>query len=396
MNEDQTLKVLTPERARQELGLPDPANLATTAQGSAELDKQAAHFVDKLLNYDADAVQAQEERKASVETMGMELQRKAAHQSEMLKAPIKTLSERGSEGGPVANALIDLKMQVESLDPAKFDFEPGWGSRMLGMLPGVGTPLKKYFSKYESAQTTIAAIVRSLEQGRDQLQRDNVTLTEDQKQMREMTKKLEKAIQLGQTMDAKIQYKLEREIPQTDPKHGFVQEQLLFPLRQRLLDLQQQLAVNQQGVLAVEVIIRNNKELMRGVDRALSVTISALQTAVTVALSLAHQKIVLDKIDAVNKTTSNLISGTAERLRTQGVAIQKQASSTQLDMEALKGAFANIQGALDDVSSFRKAALPQMANTVLELDKLTAQTEKAIQDMEKGNRAKPTIQIEVE
>ena len=396
MNEDQTLKVLTPERARQELGLPDPANLAVSSQGTAELDKQAADFVEKLLNYDAEAVQAQEDRKASVETMGLELQRKAAHQSEMLKAPIKTLSERGSEGGPVANALIDLKMQVESLDPAKFDFEPGWGSRMLGMLPGVGTPLKKYFSKYECAQTTIAAIVRSLEQGRDQLQRDNVTLTEDQKQMREMTKKLEKAIQLGQAMDAKIQYKLEREIPQTDAKHGFVQEQLLFPLRQRILDLQQQLAVNQQGVLAVEVIIRNNKELMRGVDRALSVTISALQTAVTVALSLAHQKIVLDKIDAVNKTTSNLISGTAERLRTQGVAIQKQASSTQIDMEALKSAFTNIQGAIEDVSNFRKAALPQMANTVLELDQLTARTEKAIQEMEKGNRAKPTIQIEVE
>jgi len=38
-------------------------------------------------------------------------------------------------------------------------------------------------------------------------------------------------------------------------------------LRQRIQDLQQQLAVNQQGVLAVELIIRNNKELMKGVDK---------------------------------------------------------------------------------------------------------------------------------
>ena len=77
------------------------------------------------------------------------------------------------------------------------------------------------------------------------------------------------------------------------------------------MDLQQQLAVNQQGVLATALIIRNNRELVRGVDRAIDVTISALQVAVAVAMAVAHQKVVLDKVEALNRTTSDMIAGTA-------------------------------------------------------------------------------------
>ena len=157
-------------------------------------------------------------------------------------------------------------------------------------------------------------------------------------------------VALAQALDASVVDKLATEIGPDDPRRQFVEEDILFALRQRTLDLQQQLAVNQQGVLAIEIIIRNNRELVRGVDRALDVTISALQVAVTVALALAHQRIVLDKIEAINTTTSAMIAGTAERLKTQGTQIHQQASSTMLDMEALKGAFADIDAALDEIS----------------------------------------------
>src|SRR5690606_42135790 len=55
------------------------------------------------------------------------------------------------------------------------------------------------------------------------------------------------------------------QLPADDSRRSFMEEELLFPLRQRILDLQQQLAVSQQGILALEVVIRNNRELIRGV-----------------------------------------------------------------------------------------------------------------------------------
>jgi uncharacterized protein YaaN involved in tellurite resistance len=388
------LSVANQETVKKELGISEPATVAAPAQANSELEAKANHFVEALLKLDPQAIEGRNTGKEAVENVGIELQKKAAAQSAMLQRPVKDLSKRAEDGGDVANALVDLKMEVESLDPAKFDFEAGWVSRTLGMIPGVGTPLKRYFSKYESAQTVIAAIVASLEKGRDQLQRDNITLIEDQKLMHETTVKLQQSIALVQLIDQKLQYKLDRELEGGSEKHKFVAEELLFPLRQRIMDLQQQLAVNQQGILAVEIIIRNNKELVRGVNRALNVTISALQVATTVALALENQKIVLDKVEGVNKTTSDLIASTAARLKTQGAAIHKQASSAQLDMNSLKTAFQDIQAAMSDISNFRVNALPEMAKTVLELDRLTADSQKAIDKMQKGNKVKPEFAIE--
>ncbi len=392
----QPLQTITADDIRKDLALSRPSEIQISGGDEKVLDQKADEFVQNLLNFTADDIDAQQAKKNSVEQMGIDLQKRASKQSAMLRQPVKKLSEKSGEGGDVANALISLKVKVEELDPAKFNFEPGWFARMAGHLPGIGTPIKRYFSQFESAQTVIGSITSSLETGRDQLLRDNLTLQEDQKQMRETSKKLEQAIQLGNLMDQKIQYQLERSIPAGDPKHRFVSEEILFPLRQRIIDLQQQLAVSQQGVIATEIIMRNNKELARGVNRALNVTVTALETAATVALALANQKIVLDKVNAVSKTTSDLIAGTAARLKTQGTEIQKQASSATLDLNSLKSAFADLKTAMEDVSNFRMNALPQMANTILELDQISGEAEKTISQLEDGNRSKPQIKLEIE
>lgn len=363
-----------------ELAIPEP-------EPTDELTAQARAQVDTLLSIDPTDDDARTAARDAVDAMGRDLQSRSATRSRMLQAPLKEVSHGTEDGGEVARSLSDLRIEVEELDPSGLDTDAGWFTRLVGKIPGVGTPIKRYFMRYESSQTQIDSIVKSLEHGRDQLKRDNITLGDDQKRMRELTHALADQVALAQALDAVVVEKLATEIGADDPRRTFIEEDILFALRQRTLDLQQQLAVNQQGVLAIEIIIRNNRELIRGVDRALDVTISALQVAVTVALALAHQKIVLDKIEAINTTTSAMIAGTAERLKTQGAQIHQQASSTMLDMEALKGAFADIDAALDEISRYRSEALPTMAKTIVELDALTADTEAAIQQMESGRTA---------
>jgi uncharacterized protein YaaN involved in tellurite resistance len=370
--------------AQAALALPEP-------EPTDELRSQAEAQVEQLLAIDPTNQDARDAARDAVDSMGRDLQQRSATRSRMLQAPLKEISHGTEDGGEVAKSLSDLRIEVEKLDPTGLDTEAGWFTRAVGKIPGVGTPLKRYFMRYESSQTQIDAIVHSLEKGRDQLKRDNVTLGEDQKQMRELTLALTDQIALAQELDAVVVDKLATEITPDDPRRQFVEEDILFALRQRTLDLQQQLAVNQQGVLAMEIIIRNNRELIRGVDRAIDVTISALQVAVTVALALAHQKIVLDKIEAINTTTSAMIAGTAERLKTQGTQIHQQASSTMLDMESLRAAFADIDTALDEISKYRREALPTMAGTILELDALTAESEAAIERMEQGRSASARV-----
>ena len=392
-----TLALPTASALKNELALADPQSLTVTAGEDQELEQTAEKFVAAVLAFDPNDPAQQNAREANiaaVETLGGKTQKEASHRSAMLKQPIRSLASKSEDGGEVARSLVELNIQVEELDPGKFDFEAGWFARLLGWIPGIGTPLKRYFIKFEQSDTVIDAIVRSLKDGQAQLSRDNITLIQDQKAMRGFTFRLEKTIKLGMQIDQRLEYALEREVEPGSPKASFIQEELLFPLRQRIQDLQQQLAVNQQGVLAIELLVRNNKELIKGVDRAINVTVNMLSVAVTVALALANQKIVLEKIDAINKTTNRLIEENAARLKTQGAAIQKQAASTQLSMESLERAFADIHAALEDIATFRKEALPMMAENILGMERMTAEAEAQIQKQEQGNQAAPTIELD--
>jgi uncharacterized protein YaaN involved in tellurite resistance len=378
---------LNVDETKAELALPE-------AEPTDELREKARMYAAKLVAIDPSDQDSREQSVVVVEEMGRDLQVQSATRSRMLQQPLRDLTKGSDDGGPVAKSLADLRIEVERLDPTALDFDPGWFTRAVGKIPGVGTPLKRYFMRFESSQTVIDSIIKSLEGGRDQLKRDNITISDDQKKMRGLTLSLTDQIALAQALDEEISRLLDTEIAMDDPRRRFIEEELLFALRQRTMDLQQQLAVNQQGVLATEIIVRNNKELVRGVNRSVDVTVSALQVAVTVALALAHQKVVLDKVEAMNRTTSDLIAGTAERLKTQGTQIHEQAAGAMLDMDSLRSAFDDINIALDEISRYRREALPQMANTILELDHLTAEGEKSIERMEQGGAAKETMNLD--
>lgn len=361
-----------------------------------QIDQKANEFVEKLVNFSLNSLEEQKKHQASVESMGAEVQIDTAKRLQLLQSPLKQLSKNGEEGGQVAKSLIDLKVEVEKLDPARIDLEAGWLSRVLGYIPGVGTPIKRYFTKFESAQEVIDAIMNSLKSGRDELSRDNITLSEDQKYLHASAMNLKRLITLAQKMDEKLIYKATREFVEDVEKKTFIEEKLIFPLRQKTMDFQQQLAVVQQGIISIEVIQRNNKELIRGVDRSLNVTINALQVAATVAMALNNQKIVMDKIAMINSTTDSLIANTAKQIKTQGVEIQEQAASTQLDINVLKTAFADINMALDDLSQFRQQALPEMAKSILEMDQLTSEIEKKVNETEKAKAIEASVDIQLE
>ncbi|MEK7159109.1 MAG: toxic anion resistance protein [Patescibacteria group bacterium] len=353
-----------------------------------ELQKMAAEHVARLIAVSkSDDAVAMNDAKMSVDTIGLNTQREATNKCKLLDEPIRRMAMSGVEGGQVAKDLIDLKMNVEKLDPNNIDFSPGWFSRFTGIF---SDRLKRYFTQYESSQTIIAAILNSLAKGREELLRDNVTLAEEQGSMRNISRRLEKVIAMVRLMEKQIVDECAK-IEDGESRKQYLEEEILFPMRQRIIELQTQLTVNLQGVLAIEMIIRTNRELIRGVRGTENTTISALRVACIVSVALNHQEILLDKIEGIRETTGNMIAGTAKRLRTKGVDIQKKASGAPLEVKKLKEAFNDINAAMKDLANFRREALPQMATLIGELDTVSAQAEEAVQKMERGNRAAPNI-----
>lgn len=352
----------------------------------AELEAKADRFIEDILAEGEDVSRGRQRR--AVDEMGLELQQQAAHRSAMLQTPLRQLAHQSDEGGPVAKALTDLRGRMEGLDPARHRLAPNALDRILTIIPGIDSRLQRYFQKFENAQQALDAIIDDLTGGRDMLYRDNLTLSDDQQALNKILAELDRQIALGRLIDHRLQEEIAARDPD-DPRRHFLEEELLFPLRQRIVDLQQQLAVSQQGVLALEVVIRNNRELMRGVDRAINVTVSALTVAVTVAMAMANQRLVLDRIEALNTTTSQMIGGTAKALRQQGVDIQKRASSAMLDMQVLEEAFSEVMGAINDLSTYRQDALPRLDEQIDRLAALSQQGKASIERLQEGSESQP-------
>ena len=349
----------------------------------ARLQEVAEGNVAEIMTMDIDEFAKRKDILQSIESFGADSMKRSAAKNSLLQVTVGSLSRDGDEGGVVAKSLVKLNREIKDLDPSLIDFAK---RGILGKI--FLNPVRDYFAKYERADSVIADIVASLDRGKIILKNDNTTLGIEQQAMRDLTKLLMKEIELGTLMDAAIERQIEEaKARNEDPeKVKFISEEVLFPLRQRIMDLQQMIVVNQQGVMATEIVIRNNKELMRGVERAKNVTISALKVSVTVASALYNQDIVLTKIKMLDKTTNNFIRSTGEMLKVQGAEIQKEAIDPKVSVEDLKAAFADVVEALDSISTYKQEALPKMRETINQFKELAALGEEQIKKLENGEK----------
>lgn len=332
----------------------------------------------QIMSVDLDSFESRREITSAIESMGNDLATKSTAKNEILARRIGELGQGGGQTGEVARGLADLSIQMRDLDPSAIDFAKSGG------LGKFFNPVRRYFERYKTADAEIADIVRSLDRGKATLTADNTTLELEEAAMRDLTKKLSEKVDIAMQLDRSLTTEIERRKAQNEDEKlvKFVEEEVLFPLRQKVMDFQQLLVVNQQGIVAMEVIRRNNLELIRAVDRAQSVTVSSLRVAVTVAGALYNQKIVLDKVKALNATTESMIASTSRMLKEQGTEIQRQATEATVSPETLKQAFADALGALDDISTYKQEALPRIVQTIQEFKQIAEKGEARLKQME--------------
>ena len=317
-----------------------------------------------------------------LEDFGMADMSKSASKNEILATRFVDLGKGGKDADNISQKLSELNRQMKDLDPSKVDFTKK------GVLGSIMNPVRRYFDKYEKAEVAISNIVQSLDNSSKVLQNDNTTLLSEENYSRETTNKLLADIELGEKMDDSIETQIKQaEIDGVDAnKIKFVREEVLFPLRQRIMDMQQMIVVNQQGIISLNVIRRNNKELIRGVHRAKNVTISALRTGVMVASALYDQKIVMDKISALNETTEDIIESTSHMLKEQGSEIQKQSAEAMISPDVLKASFVEALQAIEDVSTYKEQALPIMKDTIVMFNDMAQNGQKVVERIETNNK----------
>ena len=329
----------------------------------------------------------------NVRTMGDADIRKAAESSNrLLQTPVKALQDGGiAQGSKVGNTLLELRRTVEGLDPSQ-----ATGTRkLLGLIP-FGDKIVDYFRKYQDAQSHLNGILHALQNGQDELTKDNVSLNMEKQNLWAAMGRLNSYVYVAERLDAKLSAAI-AELELSDPERAkALSQDVLFYVRQKHQDLLTQLAVSIQNYLAIDIIIKNNIELIKGVDRASTTTVSALRTAVIVAQALSNQKLVLDQITALNTTTSNLIQRTSEMLRDNSAAIQQQAASSTIGLPQLQAAFQNIYATMDSIDTFKMQALDTMAATIGTLETEVAKSQDYLKRVNNSDQRLASGSLDIE
>ncbi len=337
-------------------------------EDKVKLDGMVSTYLDAVSSLDPHS-QAFADKVKDIGKLGDDdIRASAAVSNRLLEKPVAAMQHGGlTETSSVSKSLLDLRHQVEDLDPAKQGDLLG-PRKLLGLIPfRAGDRLRDYFDKYRSSQGHIDAIITALYHGQDELQRDNAAIEQEKVNLWAVMGRLRQYSYLAKALDDALTAKI-ASIETTDPDRArILKEDMLFSVRQKNQDLLTQLAVSVQGYLALDVIRRNNLELVKGVQRATTTTVSALRTAVIVAQALADQKLVLDQITALNTTTSNLIESTSELLHQQSGQINEQAASSTVELAKLQAAFQNIYATMDEIDTFKVKALDTMQQTVTAL-----------------------------
>ena len=342
--------VVMPEKASGLVPVSDENRSKLTAKVDA--------FVDELVAIDANSPEFGQ-KVDQITNMGRkEIMAAAGMSNRFLDRPVRAMDK---DSGVGAN-LAELRRTVETLDPGKAG-KLSKGRKFLGIIP-FGNSMKRYFNSYESAQTHIQAVLTHLGSGKDELLMDNAAIDQERAKLWEAMGSLEQMIVISKQLDAKLEEKA-ADLDATDPaKAKAIRESALFYVRQRTQDLLTQMAVSVQGYLALDLVKKNNVELVKGVDRASTTTVAALRTAVTVSQAMANQRLVLEQVTALNTTTAGLIDSTGTLLREQTGKIHEMAASSTIPMETLQRAFQNIYDTMDNIDTFKVKALESMKQTV--------------------------------
>jgi uncharacterized protein YaaN involved in tellurite resistance len=362
-----------------------PAQAATTIKvddaTAARINTAVNAYIESLTTLEAQSPEF-ERKVASISRMGRdEIRRSAEASSRFLDRPTAALKQGPmAEGSQVSSALVALRQQVEDLDPSRHLHQ----RRGLFKRVPFGSQVNDYFRRYQSSQQHIEAIVAGLYRGQDELMRDNAALEQERVHLWAIKTRLEQYAHMAAALDEALTVKISEYETRDHEKARALKEDALFYVRQKRQDLLTQLSVVVQGYLALDLIRKNNVELVKGVERATTTTVSALRTAVIAALALGNQKLVLDQVTALNTTTGNIIESTSQMLRQQTLEIAGQAANTTISIEKLQAAFNNIYATIDTIDSFKLAALENMRKTI---DSLSTEVARAQQYVERSRSA---------
>jgi uncharacterized protein YaaN involved in tellurite resistance len=309
-----------------------------------------------------------------ITSVGVQAQRDAAGQLELLKTRIGTLLNEGGAGADMAKGLRDLRETLRQIDPHEVG-NAGIGWRVLGVLPILNGPesmvvrnLNKIAIRYEPVSRQITQIETKLREGQAMLVRDNVELRRLYEDVERQQPSIRQSAYLGELLIERLTDLMERT---DDPAKCNRVQEALHGVAMRVQGLRAMEQVHIQYFLGIEMTWQNNKRLSQSVEQTLTLATNVVTVGLAIQAALIRQKDVKEATERTREFLGDLITANAASIRQHTDQIGDLQNSPVIALEKIAQAHDDLVEALDTASRLRQEGITIARDNIATLTRMS-------------------------
>ena len=311
-----------------------------------------------------------------VSSVGLQSQRNAGRQLELVRGRMATLLDGGSASKSLANELVNLRVALDNIDPASGGHSRL--SRLRRSLPFVRNKtmlrtLKKVAIRYEPATKQITIIETKLREGRALLVRDNVELRRLYEDIEGQQDAIKRQTYLGQVLLQELE---ELRVDDDDPLQRDRLQAAKHDVASRVQDLLTMQEVHVQYFVGIELTRQNNQRLGQAVDRTLTLATNVVTVGLALQAALVRQREVQEATERTRQFLGELIVSNATAVRRQTEEIGDLYQDPVIAMDKLTQAHHELVAALDAAGKLREQGLDTARRNIDELTVLTQELDR--------------------
>ena len=350
---------------------PEPAApKGMTDEESAQIKSQAADMVKQM---EGASGSKELELVDSVTHVGMQAQRGAATELDLLKTHVGSMLSGGGPGEQIAKNLVDLRVTLNQINPHELSTQNIW-QRILGVIPffGRSSPamraLQKIALRYEPISKQVSAIEKQLRDGRAMLARDNVELRKVYEQVEEQQQPVQKNAYLGELLMAELTDLSER--TDDSAKRDRVTT-ALHDVAMRVQDLRSMETVYGQYFVSIEMTRQNNNRLGQSVERTLSLATNVVTVGLAIQAALVRQKRVMEATQRTREFLGELIAANAASIKKHTEEIGDLYNNPVIAIDKIAQAQSDLIEALDTAGRLRQEGIEAARQNIAKLNELS-------------------------
>lgn len=366
------------------LALSTPTLLATSAESSidpptrpewmtdedaAKLEAGAAAYVAKIRENPGDIRIGEQ-----LDNLGKAAKAHMLPHVQLFEKRLSGLMQSNKEGSPASTTLVELKTQLDLINPAVIRKQPIVNKILFGLirtarrLPTVGEVVKRIQENQETVKSTITGLRRQLFAIGSSLEEDRDDLIKIYNGLYAGERLLERDIYVGHLMAREIEAFVNGMAD--GPEKDNVKE-ALANLVSHVNYLKREENANEQFFAATQVMVK----LIRGQVRNINNISGLLERSVMANLALAVSAVELETSVKVTGELSEAIDTTFEdtgkRIKDTSVVLAEQRASAGVNFEKLERAIDHIEGAVQAQKEANDLIISRGGETFRRLDDLT-------------------------